>query len=327
VTPVDKCCSRRSVIVATAGSCAVHLARSIALAPWMRTALHTRVLGRVVAREPFGRLEVVAPGVWALISDPFGGDRTTLANGAIIAGRNGVLLVEGLYTPVGAKWLAEQARALTGRTPTHVALTHHHADHADGIVGHRDAAGTGPRVIATRATMQTVTGRARVEPALAQALAGAELVASDTAQVLDLGGVAVSLVPRAGHTASDLTVVHEDAKVVVGGDLLFNAIFPNYVDAVPSTLAAQVRALRQSAGGWRYIPGHGAVMQDTDIAGYLVMLDAVEAAARAAYSRGDTAAAAAAAWSVPASLGTWRLFGPAFLTRAFVAWYQELDGD
>ena len=54
-----------------------------------------RPLGAVVAREPFGNLEKVADGVWALISTPLGGNNTTVSNGGIIAGKSGVLAIEG----------------------------------------------------------------------------------------------------------------------------------------------------------------------------------------------------------------------------------------
>jgi hypothetical protein len=89
-------------------SCAAHMALAGLLVPrarwmnWLRDPL-----GQVVAQEKFARLEKVAEGVWALISDPFSGDRTTLANGGIIAGKNGVVAIEGFFMPKGATWLAE----------------------------------------------------------------------------------------------------------------------------------------------------------------------------------------------------------------------------
>ena len=54
------------------------------------------------------------------------------------------------------------------------------------------------------------------------------------------------------------------------------------------------------------------------------MLGEVERAARQAYQRGQTAAAAAASYTVPASLGEWTLFAKSFVEVAFAAWYREL---
>src|SRR5215216_6633901 len=108
------------------GSCAAHLAlAAVAMPPAVRNLWARTPTGAVVAREPFGNLEKVADGVWALISTPLNNDATTVANGGIIAGRNGVLAIEGFNRPAGAQWLAGQARELTGRWPSHVVLTHY----------------------------------------------------------------------------------------------------------------------------------------------------------------------------------------------------------
>src|SRR3970040_1188070 len=98
----------RRVFLEQSSSCAAHLALALALPASMRRRWTQQPAGRVVAREAFGSLEQVADGVWALISDPLSGDRTTLANGGIIAGTDGVLAVEGFFQPAGATWLAER---------------------------------------------------------------------------------------------------------------------------------------------------------------------------------------------------------------------------
>src|SRR5215217_6988013 len=142
----------RRTFVTESGSCAAHLALAAVVAPdVLRNAWARAALGPVVATEPFGSLEKVADGIWALISTPLGGDRTTLSNGGIIAGRSGVIAIEGFNQPAGAAWLAGKSRELTGRWPTHVVLTHYHADHANGVAGYVDAEGAGARP-AVRAT-------------------------------------------------------------------------------------------------------------------------------------------------------------------------------
>ena len=59
--------------------------------------------------------------------------RRTLCNGGVIAGRDGVLAVEGFATAAGAAWLAGEAERLAGMRPTHVVLTHYHGDHTTGL--------------------------------------------------------------------------------------------------------------------------------------------------------------------------------------------------
>jgi glyoxylase-like metal-dependent hydrolase (beta-lactamase superfamily II) len=282
-------------------------------------------IGDVIAREPFGSLENVADGVWALISTPLTGDRTTLSNGGIIAGRNGVLAIEGFNQVQGAEWLANQARQLTGKWPTHVVLTHYHADHANGVAGY--ASGGHPAFRATERTRDLVTTKnLPADAARSAVLSGAELLPTSSATTIDLGGRSVRVIPRGGHTDSDVTLELDDPAVVFCGDLVWNGMFPNYVDAQPSRLSTAVRAIRRSSPDTIYVPGHGALAHTADFDRYVSTIDEVEHAARRAYTSGVSAADAGASFTLPASLGEWVLFSKAFYPRAFEAWYRELKG-
>ena len=306
-------------------SCASHLALAAVCMPlavrerWARVAL-----GTVVADEPFGRLEQVGEGIWALISTPLGGDYTTTSNGGIIAGRSGVLAIEGFNTPAGATWLANKSRELTGRWPTHVVLTHYHADHANGVAGYLGNAAH-PVVRTTTTTRELVlTRNTPTNDARVSALRDAEVIVPIDATRIDLGSRMVRLVPRAGHTASDVSIEVDDPSLVFCGDLVWNGMFPNYVDATPSALARSVKALRRP-GATTYVPGHGGVAHEGDVARYVSMLDEVEAAARSARAKGISAAEAAATFTLPKSLGEWIPFNKVFHERAFAAWYRELS--
>jgi glyoxylase-like metal-dependent hydrolase (beta-lactamase superfamily II) len=325
----------RRAFVATAGSCAAHLGLMSAVAPeWMRAAwtrLDARAAGAgvTVAVEPWGRLERVAEGVWAMVSTPLTGDRTTLCNGGLVAGREGVLMVETFASDAGAKWMAAQALALTGRAPTHVLLTHYHSDHTGGIRGALERGapepgapeGAAARLHATDATRALVIERNAGAPS--ELLRDATLVTAADTTVLDLGGRTVSLRPLDGHTASDVAVKVEEENVVFCGDLVWNGMFPNYVDAVPSHLTRSVQALRDLRGA-TYVPGHGAVATPAEIERYLRLLDSVEEAARHAMDNGLTAEAAGTEYRVPSALGEWVLFNPRYFERAIGAWMKEL---
>jgi len=310
-------------------SCAGHLALASALAPAaMRRLWAQQPTGPLVAVEPFGRLEQVAEGIWALISTPLTGDRTTLSNGGLIAGRSGVLAIEGFMTPQGAGWLAAQSRALTGRWPTHVVVTHYHADHANGVAGYREGSNA-PQLHVTGETAGLVLGAMPPTPLAAdearrEALAQSIALGAATTE-LDLGGRRVRIVRRRGHTASDVSIEVDDPAVIFAGDLLWNGMFPNYVDAIPTALAESVRAVRRT-GATAFVPGHGNVATDADVARYVGMLEEVERLARSAHARGVPPAAAAAGFVLPPSLGEWFLFSPAFPQRAFEAWGRELGG-
>jgi len=306
------------------GSCAAHLALAAPFMPAIARQLWNAGRATVVAGEPFGNLEKVADGVWALISTPLTStDRTTVSNGGIIAGRNAVLAIEGFNQPEGAVWLAGKARELTGRWPTHVVLTHYHADHANGIAGYFANDGH-PAVHTTDRTKTLVLERNL--PANADrtaALRDALIFGPSGDTTLDLGGRSVRVVPRLGHTESDLSLHVDEPSIIFCGDLVWNAMFPNFVDAIPTRLAASVRALR-GARETIYVPGHGPLARAAELDRYVSMLDEVERAARKAHADGIAPATAGGNFSLSPSLGEWALFNKVFYQRAFEAWDREL---
>ncbi len=300
-----------------------HLAIASALAPRSVRAAWAGPRGHVVAQEKFGRLERIDASTWALISTPLTGDRTTLSNGGIVAGRSGVLAIEGFVSPEGARWLALRARELTGRWPTHVVTTHYHADHVNGIAGYLDPdARTRPEFLASPRTRElALRPDQSADAARADALNSSRAVL-DSDQ-LDLGDRVVHISNMSGHTASDLVIEDRDRAIVFCGDLVWNAMVPNYVDADPQALRSAVRGLERP-GAVTYVPGHGALAKTPEFTTYALMLDAIEAGARAAHAAGRSAQEGAAAFGLPDSLGEWVLFNSSFFQRAFEAWYRVL---
>lgn len=283
-----------------------------------------------VTTMPFGRLDAVGRDTWALISTPLGGDRTTFANGGIIAGTAGVVVVEGFYRAAGAEWLARQAHALTGRWPTHVVLTHYHVDHASGVSGFAGLGPTMPTVMATEPTRTAAIGGGPAAPArdaaLTRAFADVVIVGAERGTTIDLGNRLVRLEPMSGHTASDLVVHDDDARIAWSGDLVWYGMFPNFVDARPTQLAASVervaRLVRRSTQQV-LVPGHGGIVSATGMQQYQDLLASLEAAARRGHVAGTPAAQVAASYTVPAALGEW-MASKASLERAMTAWYREL---
>lgn len=271
----------------------------------------------VVSRAPWGRIERVAEGIWALVSTPLE-DRTTLCNGGIVAGRSGVVVIEAFGTDEGALWIAQEASRLTGRSPTHVVLTHYHGDHTGGL---RGARATGAPAILATGTTQGATRANRDAPG--EILDRVTVLDHIRPTEIDLGDRSLIVVPRRGHTDSDVTIEVTDPSVVFCGDLVWNGMFPNYVDAVPSRLAQAVRLIR-ARGARTYVPGHGPLADDRALDRYLELLDDVEAAARGAIERGMTAEEAGDLYRLPAGLEEWTLFNPAYFGRAIGAWMAEL---
>jgi len=278
----------------------------------------------VVAREAFARIERLADNVWAIISTPASGDRTTLSNGGIIAGRDAVLVIEAFNTPAGAHWAAAKAKELTGRNPSQIIITHYHSDHSNGVGGYVDAE-RHPTIRTTQVTRDLATAR---NPGLGQAgidaLRGTTLTPPTQPTTLDLGGTILHLTPQVGHTDSDVIVEVEDPHIVFSGDLFWNHLFPNYVDAIPSKLAVASRAVRRS-NVVKYVPGHGVLADDADLSRYLTLIDAVETAARDAHAKGIPLWEAGTEFKVPPGLIDVGPGTPTSVSTAFRAWQREFS--
>jgi glyoxylase-like metal-dependent hydrolase (beta-lactamase superfamily II) len=296
-----------------------------------------RTRGQVVAQEAFGRLEEVGRGLFAFISTPLTGDYTTVCNGGIVSGRAGVLVVEAFQTPEGARWIAGKARELTGQWPTHVLVTHCHGDHSGGVEGFfgeeasREEPGAGdphegPRVHVTPTTRQMTIDRLPDDAGPSLRRRWADVVLLDPAEptTLDMGDRQVRLVPRVGHTPSDVSVELRDEGMVWCGDLVWNGMFPNYMDAIPSRLSRSVRALRAEARTL-YVPGHGPLADPGDMDRYLAVIDGLEETARTARREGWTSEEAGSRHRIPSNLGEWTLFNPSYFQRAVEAWMKEWD--
>jgi glyoxylase-like metal-dependent hydrolase (beta-lactamase superfamily II) len=321
--------SRREFLAAATG-CVAHVLLNASCAPRRQQAVWTAPSNPTVTTMPFARLDAIGADAWALISTPLGGDRTTFANGGIIAGTSGVVVVEGFYRAAGAEWLARQARALTGRWPTHVVLTHYHVDHASGVQGYAGLGDRAPRLYATASTRTNALGGGPVAPArdaaLERAFADIVVVGADNRTHIDLGNRTVTLQPLRGHTTSDVVAHDEDAKITFAGDLVWYGMFPNFVDATPTRLAQSVRDLAHTVRRSTrqvLVPGHGALISATGMAQYEGLLESLEQAARAGQAAGTPAAEVAARYVVPAAVGEWMASKPS-VERAMTAWYREL---
>lgn len=328
-------CCRRSILKGSLG-CGAYTLMALALSESQtRDAFSAAHAGSNVIEEPFARIEKLSDGVWASISTPNNGDMTTVSNGGIIAGSDAVLVIEGFNTPKGGAWMRKAAKQLTGKYPTHVVLTHYHGDHSNGLSGYMQD-GDAPAIIATNETRTLLLNNQRNQELKAESgtlvqtnsnplIPNTVIVDTSKPTRIDVGGKAVSIVPRYGHTTSDLTIELEDPNIIWCGDLFFNHMFPYYGDAIPSVLSKTCHSFMNSSGS-TYVPGHGSVASKEDINHYLALIGHVGDAAKDAIKSGKTADEAWQAYSIPASMGEWAKFRPDVYKFAFIAWEKELNG-
>ena len=327
--------SARCASAGIAAGCASYIAAMTPLVPGRARRLWAQSAGggagrdgRTVAQTPFARIEQVGEGMYAIISTPMDGDFTTVCNGGIAAGPSRTVVVESFATPDGARWAAEQARALTGRWPDQVVVSHHHGDHSAGVTGFDEDADAAqqPALRATATMRDLVRGSAGRDEATMARWADAVVLPADEPVEIDLGDRVLTVTPRRGHTDSDVTVEVDGGEGPVWcGDLVWNAMFPNYMDATPSRLSRAVRAIG-ALPATTFVPGHGPLTDSGAFSRYIALIDSVEEAARDAWRSGLKADEAAAAYAVPEELGEWISFNPSFHLRAFQSWLGELGG-
>lgn len=156
-------------------------------------------------------------------------------NVGIVVGEREALVVDTGMGPANGRRVLEKARSLTDN-PLVLTITHFHPEHGYGANVFADA---GARIVYNRSQQEELEekGRPYLEmfrtfgDAVAEQLEGVEFVEPDELyddrMTLDLGGVTVQLLHfGVAHTRGDEVVFLPEHRVLFGGDLLENRIFP-----------------------------------------------------------------------------------------------------
>jgi glyoxylase-like metal-dependent hydrolase (beta-lactamase superfamily II) len=216
----------------------------------------------------------VAPTTWMVQGASALGssaNRNFISNAAFVETRQGVVVVDALGSPELARELLQEVQRLTGKSVTHVIVTHYHADHIYGlqvfkdagatIVAHRDAqlylnSDTAQlRLQASREELfPWIDESTRLVPADVWVGAPATLWVGDTVFELHPGGPA--------HTPEDLVVWLPSQRVLFAGDLVFRGRIPfvgqadsaHWIEALDTLLKFDAQVI---------VPGHGPVSEST----------------------------------------------------------------
>src|SRR5579862_5433537 len=179
------------------------------------------------------QLQKIGNGVWTAIVNDQG---LAGGNAGFVIGDDGVLVIDTFQDPRPAKALLAEIRKLTPLPIRFVVNTHYHLDHVNGndvfaaagavIVAHRGVRGwMRTENIKMLDPPVTPEKKARVASLTLPA------VVYDTQLDLYLGSRHVHVKYYPGHTGGDSVVWIPDARVVFGGDMLWQAHVPNLIDA------------------------------------------------------------------------------------------------
>lgn len=197
-------------------------------------------------------------------------------NVALVAGRDGLLLVDTHGSTAAGQAVVEDVRALGVGEVTAVVNTHWHFDHTFGNDAVLQAYGPIPvhaheTALAEFTENAPLALRTRSVPGHPESdghheqVAATRLVAPDSTfssvRMIDLGDRLVELVhPGRGHSGGDLVVNVPDANVLVAGDLVEQSGAPCFGEDSwplewPLTLDVLLGMLRPDTV---VVPGHGA---------------------------------------------------------------------
>jgi cyclase len=247
----------------------------------------------VVDRDdlPPPALEEIGDGTWAYLQlDGSWG----LNNAGVLAGAEGVTLVDTCFTERRTRDLLTAVGSL-GRGPVRTLVnTHHHGDHTHGnwlvdsatVIGHERCR---EEVIASGTISEAVFpgvdwGELHVRPPFVTFTERLALWVDDLRVELEFVGPA--------HTTNDVVVWIPERRSLFAGDLVFNGGTPFVVmGSVAGALAALERL--EDLGAETIVPGHGPVCGPEALAQQRAYLRFVSAVAEEAEASGTSALDAA----------------------------------
>ncbi|HET9785245.1 MAG TPA: MBL fold metallo-hydrolase [Terriglobales bacterium] len=238
-------------------------------------------------------LHQVAPHVWAAIDAPHS---PAGANAGFIVGTRAILVVDTFEDAGAARQLLGAIGKISPLPIRYVVNTHYHLDHVQGNAVFAAAGATIFAQTNVRGWIHsdnlkffgphpTAAQRARVA-----ALKGPD-VTYGAGVSIDLGGITAEVAVRPGHTGGDSIVVVPSDDIVFTGDLLWNHMLPNLIDASTAPLIGSLDGLAHDHPRATFIPGHGAIAHVSDIAALTAFLTALRRDIAAAEQQGVTGTA------------------------------------
>ena len=212
----------------------------------------------------------------------------------VLHGPDGILVVDSQYGQVADKVMAAIKRIST--QPIRILVnTHIHIDHTGGNAAFGKAGVTIYAREELREQMVKPVRRADGSPGLVREPAAYPTVTYGMGAPLKfhMNGEIVEFIPvRAAHTGGDTMIKFTNANAIMIGDFYRNFGYPYIDTANGGSLRGLIEALdltmKLAGPDTKLIPGHGTLINRTDIAPYRDMIFAVQEKVRGMIAQGAT---------------------------------------
>lgn len=212
----------------------------------------------------------------------------------VLFGPDGILMIDSQYGQIADKVLTA-IRRISPAPIRYLVNSHIHIDHTGGNAAFAKQGAVIYAREELRQQMINPVRRADGSPGLVRDPAGYPVVTYGMGDPLKLhlNGEIVHLIPvRAAHTGGDTIIRFENANAIMIGDFYRNYGYP-YIDmanggSLKGLLDALDMTMKLAGPDTKLIPGHGTIINRTDIIPYRDMIFTVQERVRAMIARGAT---------------------------------------
>lgn len=251
------------------------------------------VLGQGI---PYDKIEIktekVAPNLYMLSGsenvDPGHPDGAGGRIG-VLAGPDGIFMVDAQYAQIGEKVLAA-IRKIDSGPIRFLVNTHLHGDHT---AGNATFAKLGAVILAREELREGMARTPANAPPRDPARLPVVTYGMGDPVRLRMNGEVIELIPvRAAHTGGDTMIRFVNADVIMVGDFYRNFGYP-FVDvnnggSLKGMLEALELTMKVAGPNTRLVPGHGTFINRTDLVPYRDMILAVQASVQRLIDQGKT---------------------------------------
>jgi glyoxylase-like metal-dependent hydrolase (beta-lactamase superfamily II) len=197
----------------------------------------------------------------------------------VLAGPDGVLMVDAQFAPLSDKIIAAIKQISDGRI-RFLINTHVHGDHTGG---NENIAKTGAIILARenlRARLAKPAPQANGQPGVPAPPMALPMLTYDSQITIRMNGEEVHLVPvPVAHTDGDTMVYFPTANVIMTGDFYRSTGYPNIDRANGGTMNGMLSGfdaiVRLGRSDTKIIPGHGAIVDKGAVMAHKEMMMAV----------------------------------------------------